>query len=284
MTRVLKACGLMAIVGFWELSGFAIAAHKPQETTFPISGHVSGFRLAGLEPDGDPLYQTVLVLRLSPAGGLPAVNLIANAYLENFKPDTTPILPDLLNPTHTATNLGGFLDGKALLTDNAGDAVLIGSFLAEAFLDNSNHAVIRLAGNGTGNLRGRFTLKKDGSLTGTLQGNISLSASALSQIRAHRHAKMRPLKQVISVVSVQPHAMMGRSTSPSASTVPLHTAYGTTKNAAPLAGYTAGTSGGGGISWHISAWTVVSALGAIASLILGVILFWSERKRTRSAL
>jgi hypothetical protein len=238
-----------------------------------VRGSVQGYGLAGVEPDGDPLYRVVLQNRLPASGNIPAVNLIVSSYLENFKPDTTPVLPDLLHPKQDARNLGGFLQGKALLTDDAGNVLYLGSFLAEAFLDNTNHAVMTLYGSGSafgggGSLKGTFTLNKSGTLTGRFQGRLKLSAAAQRQIAANRGKKLRPIQQIIKAVTVVPHyygTAGNKSSGP-----PLHTGFG--KPAAT-----------GGSTHHLSPWTIVAAAGAAVSLLMAGVLFLIERRRAPPA-
>ena len=244
-----------------------------------LQGSVQGFRLAGIEPDGDPLYQVLLQTRLSPAGGTPPVNLIVDAYLENFQPDTTPILPDLLYPNRTAQNLGGFLQGKILLTDDAGQTLYIGDFLAEAFLDSSHHSVMRLDGSGAAaggsvSLKGIFTVHRDGSLRGHLSGHIALPPPARRQILRHRGARMRPLQQIISAVTVRPAPMKGRATKGSTG-VPLRTGYPTPQPTAVAA-----SPSTTGATRQVSTLTIVAAVGAALAFLLAGVLFWSERKRS----
>lgn len=250
-----------------------------------VAGQVAGFRLAGVEPDGDPLDQVALQTTLSPSGGLPKLHLIVSAYLENFKADTTPILPDLLHPHRTATNLGGFLQGKALLTDDAGEVLYLGSFLNEAFLDSSNHTVMRLYGSGVaygsnGSLQGQFVLHKDGSLKGAFAGHLRLPPAALRQLIRHRGARLKPIKQIISVVTVRPAPMLG--TNPKGSVgAPLKTGFGQgTPSPVPLVQSTplpstvpASPSGG------ISRWTIAAGIGAVLSLMIGLVLFAFDRRR-----
>ena len=242
-----------------------------------INGHLAGFQIAGIEPDGDPLYQVVLQTKLSSSQGIPPVNLIVSAYLENFTPDTTPILPDLLHPKRTAQNLGGFLQGKALLTDDAGEVLFIGSFLAEAFLDNSNHLVTSLDGTGMASgghrrLKGIFRLRKDGLLWGTLSGQIALPATAHRQVLQHRGAKMKPLTQIIKVVTVRPAPMRGRATTGSPG-APLRTGYPT-----PVPGSTFRPTSSAQ-SRSISPWTIVAGVGAIVAFLLAGILYWTGRRQ-----
>jgi hypothetical protein len=238
-----------------------------------LAGQIAASRLSGVEPDGDPLYQVVLQTKLAASQGLPAVHLIVSAYLENFQPDTTPILPDLLRPNQNAQNLGGFLQGKALLTDNAGNVLYIGSLVAEAFLDNTNHVAMTLTGSGTafgdkGKLLGAFTLHKDGSLTGSLKGTLALSASARRQILANHGARMKPLKDIISVVTVRPHPMVGRATG-GVRTTPLPS------NFAPPPQSSGGSS-------HVNPWSIVAAVGAVLSLVVAGVLYMMERHRAAS--
>lgn len=141
-----------------------------------------------------------------------------------------PMLPDLLHPSQTARNLAGFLQGKALITDNAGAVLYLGSFLAEAFLNNQNHAVLTLAGSGPAYgssvvVKGAFRLRHDGTLNGRFHGQISLTSATLQEIANHSASRMRAIKSIISTVTVRPHAMVGRSATKS-SGIPLHTGFG----------------------------------------------------------
>jgi hypothetical protein len=241
------------------------AAAAVYRSTF--HGNVAGYRLAGIEPDGDPLDQVVLSTTLRPTATTPSLHLIIDSYLENFKPDTTPILPNLLHPNQTATNLGGFLSGKALLTDNAGSILYLGSFVGEAFLDNSNNAVMTLYGSGPaygaqGRLRGTFTLHRSGSLNGALSGTLALPAAARRQIAVHNKAGMAPLKKIISAVTVKPAYMVGRAVKPS-STAPLRTGFSSTHAASP--------------SRPLPLTTILSGAGAVFFLALGCVLYWRSR-------
>jgi hypothetical protein len=237
-----------------------------------ITGQVAASRLSGVEPDGDPLYQVVLQTRLSASRGIPAGNLIVEAYLENFQPDTTPILPDLLHPNQTAQNLGGFLQGKALLTDDAGNVLYVGTIVVEGFLDNSNHLAVTLTGSGAasggkGKLLGAFTLHKDGSLAGRLKGSLVLPSAARRQLLAKLGVKMKPLKDIISVVTVRPHPMVGRAGG--AVTTPLPS------------NYVPPTASGG--SKHLNPWSIVAAIGAVVSLLLAGVLYFMEKRKAARA-
>jgi hypothetical protein len=248
------------------------AAKAGPQYSSGLNGNVAGYRLAGVEPDGDPLYQVVLQTRLSAQRQVPALNLIVSSYYENFRPDTTPILPDLLNPKDVAKNLGGFLQGKVLLTDDAGDVLYLGSFLAEAFFDNSNHTVMNMDGSGsaagvTASLKGAFTLHKDGSLHGALSGRLRLPTAALRQVRQHRGEKMKPLKQIISLVTVRPAPMRGRATNGSTG-APLRTGFGSQSGNGVLSSS----------SRHVSPWTIAAASCAVVSFLISGVLFWRGRR------
>jgi hypothetical protein len=226
--------------------------------------------LSGVEPDGDPLYQVVLQTRLAASRGIPATHLIVEAYLENFQPDTTPILPDLLHPNQTARNLGGFLQGKALLTDDSGNVLYLGTIVVEAFLDNSNHLAMTLTGSGAasgggGRMLGIFTLHKDGSLSGSLKGTLSLPPKARGQLTAERGRKMKPLKDIISAVTVKPHPMVGRA------------AGGGRTNPLP-SNFVPATSGGGAA--RVNPWSIVAAIGAVLSLLLAGVLYMLDKRKS----
>ena len=279
-----RMCGIvlaMALAG--TMFGTTAAAGTPARYAPTMVGMVAGFRLAGIEPDGDPLDQVVLQTELTPSGGMPRVHLIVDSYLENFKPDTTPILPDLLNPRRTAQNLGGFLQGKVLVTDDAGTVLAIGSFLAEAFIGNSsNHAVMKLYGSGTGYggkgaLKGGFTLRKDGTLAGALTGTLTLPPAAHRAIAQHASHPVHSfgaaaLKKIISAVSVQPAPMMGRATTGSRG-APLRTGFGTPKSAPSTAKPVATTTA----SRHLSPLTAAALGGAVVCFLIAAALWWKGR-------
>ncbi|HZU13650.1 MAG TPA: hypothetical protein VFB58_12495 [Chloroflexota bacterium] len=227
-----------------------------------ISGSVADFRLAGIEPDGDPLDQVLLQTTLAPSAGMPRLHLIVDTYLENFQPDTTPVLPDLLHPNQTAQNLGGFLQGKALVADDAGKVLYLGTFIAEAFLNNSNHMVLSAPGQGMARggeiaIKGTFTLRKNASLRGALTGRVVLPAGARRAIARDQGAKFPPVRTLLSGVTVHPHAMMGRNTQ--SHQVPLHTGYGPRSHRS------------------ISPVTIVTAAGAVVCFLLAVVLWRRQR-------
>jgi hypothetical protein len=283
---------LVALLLLALTAGSASAAGGGGRSYSPsIAGEVSGFRLAGIEPDGDPLDQVVLQTRLSPSGSLPSMHLIVDSYLENFTPDTTPVLPDLLNPNKTAENLGGFLQGKVLLTDDAGAVVALGSFLAEAFIgDNSNHTVMKLYGTGagyggTGSLKGSFILHRDGTLAGTLTGRLTLPDRALRQIASHRNPKVavfgrKLLTSIINTVTVRPAPMMGKATTGSVG-APLHTGYGTSKGqiqVTPVPPPQSQPQPAPTAQRRLSPWTMAAFAGAIVSFVIAGALWWTNRK------
>lgn len=232
-----------------------------------LTGRVVGYRLSGIEPDGDPIDQVILSTTLASAHGIPRLHLIVSSYLENFKPDTTPVLPDLLHPQHDAQNMGGFLEGKSLITDDAGDILYVGDFLAEAFFNNTNHAVFSLSGRGPARgghvtLKGIFTLHRDASLSGTLSGTITLPAAARAQLRAHAGRTMRSIKDIISAVTVHPAPMMGRSTTGNSRAV-LHTGYGPTPSSHRA----------------LNPITIIAGIGVVVSLLWAGLLLRNDRRR-----
>jgi hypothetical protein len=249
-----------------------------------MHGQVVGYRLAGIEPDGDPLDQVVLKTALGASHGMPGLHLIIDAYLENFKPDTTPILPDLLHPKQTAHNLGGFLQGKALITDDAGQVLYIGSFIAEAFLDSTNHAVMRLYGSGAayqsgGTLKGTFTLHRDASLDGSFTGHIPLPGPALRQVRRDQGKPMKAIRKIISVVTVHPGYMVGKATTRSSSK-PLKTGYGSTSSS--HSAYKPPSTPSSPSSPPLrSLLTIAAGVGAVICLALGLFLFWQDRRTSQ---
>ncbi len=254
----MPALALLVLAWFVSLAPAPYAAH--------MQGAVAGFRLAGIEPDGDPLDQVVLDTTLTSLGNTPRLRLIVDSYLENFQPDTTPILPDLLHPNQTAQNLGGFLQGKALITDGAGDVLYLGSFLSEAFLSGGNNAVMTLYGSGaaygsTVRLKGTFTPRRDGKLSGYLSGSLRLPPAALRQVEAHRNGPRKALKDIINAVTVKPAPMVGRATKGS-SGVTLHTGFGTPHS----------------LARRPSLLTIVAGTAALLSFLAGIILYLRDRK------
>ena len=184
-------CLMVALCSVASIVTPGAAAAAPYAPS--LHGKVVKFGLSGFEPDFDPIYRVIISATLHDGrkGGLPDAMLVLSAYLENFQPDTTPMLPDLLHPNQTATSLGGFLTGKAALVNAAGHIVYRGSLLAETFLDNSAHVVLDLddvkapaAGSPALRLRGVFTLRKDLTLRGWLRAVGRPALPALAAPRA----------------------------------------------------------------------------------------------------
>lgn len=275
MIHALTLATALLIAALAPLRVSARADHAASGYHPSVSGKLIGYRLAGIEPDGDPLDQIALQTTLSPSATVPSMRLFVNAYLENFKPDTTPILPDLLNRNKQAQNLGGFLQGKALITDNAGNVLYIGAFLAEAFLNNSNHAVMQLDGGSAAasshaRLQGTFSLNKQGALHGAFQGRLTLPVAALRQIERYRKATIQSaqVKSILDAVKVKPAAMVGRKTARS-QTVPLHTGYANTTPARTVTTHS---------TRRVSQWTIIAGAGAVVCFVTAALLFIRERR------
>lgn len=261
----------LVLVVLFASSVSVYASATPYRTE--MRGDAAAFRLSGIEPDGDPIDQVILRTRLGGNPALPDSHLIIDAYLENFQPDTTPILPDLLHPSKKAINLGGFLEGKALLTDDAGNVILIGSFLAEAFFNNSNHTVMRLFGREGSALsvRGIFRLRRDGSIHGSLSGFVHLAGHIRRDFVNNRGAAMRPLKDIIKTVTVRPAPMRGRATRGTPGT-PLHTGFGTSHSSSSR-GVTDASP-----NRPIPALTWRAGIAAAGCLVIALGLFWRQRR------
>jgi len=181
-------------------------------TAFVYTADAVNFDLSGLEPDFDPIYKVVVsgALRDTERAGqpLPESTLVLDAYLEVFQPDTTPVLPDLLHPDSVATNLAGFLSGKAALVNEGGTVVYQGSLLAEIFQDNTEHLVVDLSPAGSGasvRLQGEIALVKGGTEHGTL---LALSPLARAKLAVPR-GKTPSWQQIVSAMSVSKPAMIG---------------------------------------------------------------------------
>lgn len=199
----------------------ASAAAAPPLYRAAFTGTVVQFGLSGFEPDFDAIDRVVISATLHDtrrAGlALPDAHLVLSAYLENFQPDTTPVLPDLLHPNQTATSLGGFLSGKAALLNNAGRLRYKGSLLAETFLDNSAHVVIDVQPTGAPatapvlRLEGIFTLYKAGTtlnVHGEMHAIRRLLASERASLRVP-HGRAPSWQSVIAGLSVHIPTMMG---------------------------------------------------------------------------
>jgi hypothetical protein len=162
-----------------------------------------------------------------------------------------------------------------LITDDAGNVLYIGSFLAEAFLDNSNHVVMKLDGSenaygGQAVLKGTFRLAKSGALRGALTGRMVLPAAARQQILHNRGARMRDLKKIIGTVTVRPAPMMGKAKTGTPN-APLHTGFGkVTKPAAKPSGRSS------------MQWILMAGAGILAVLAAGVFLYLALADSGRS--
>jgi hypothetical protein len=211
------------------------AATARASYTLSLTGTAVNFELSGLEPDFDPLYRVIIDATLHdrrPTGlALPDARLILSAYLEVFQPDTTPVLPDLLHPDQVATDLGGFLQGKAVLLNRGGQIVYRGSLLAEIFADSTEHLVVDLmpAISGKGvqpvRLQGVVTLHRGGAENATLRALQPLARAALDVPKG----KEPSWKTVIDGISVHRPAMMGTGgtaagRAPAKSAAPAHRA------------------------------------------------------------
>lgn len=201
-------------------SGFAVgaAASTSAATTFEFTGKAMNFDLSGLEPDFDPIYKLVVSGTLHDGrqgDHLPDATLILSAYLEVFQPDTTPVLPDLLHTDQVATDLAGFLSGKAALVNRAGRVVYQGSLLAEIFQGNGEHLIVDLSRTPSGStvrLQGAITLAQGGGERGTLHALSPLVRDALAVPAGHAPS----WQQVIASMSVHKPVMMGTAAPPGA--------------------------------------------------------------------
>ncbi len=200
---------------------YADAASAP--FTVALRGAMVRFDLSGTEPDGDPIIHAAMdtILRdarsAGVAGALPPSRLVLSAYLENFSPGTTPVLPDLLRPDQAATGLGGFMQGKAALLDAAGHIAYRGGLLAEVFTDNSVHLVVDLGRVGAPTtaaplrLLGAMTLRKDLTLTGALRAPGGLTASDVAALRVRpRHGAGPSWQAVVHALAVRQPPQVGR--------------------------------------------------------------------------
>jgi hypothetical protein len=206
-----------ALVGLCLL--FAAAptgsAAQPGPYSPSLSGHAVKFALSGFEPDFDPIYNIVISAKLHDAGAaVPDTMLVLSMYLEVFKPDTTPVLPDLLHPNQDATNLAGFMQGRAVLVNAAGHIAYKGTVLAEIFFDNSVHALLNLHTDSAQivssllRLNGVFTLYKGGTQTGSLHTDGPMDAAARDALIVPRGPAMT-WQQALNGVSVAFPKMMG---------------------------------------------------------------------------
>lgn len=187
----------------------------PQSYQLAFTGTAVDFNLSGMEPDFDPLYRVTVsgsLRDLRPAGqALPNATLVLSAYMEVFQPDTMPILPDLIHPEQTASNLAGFLSGKAALVNVGGRVVYRGNLLAEIFADNTEHLLVDLYPVGAAptaaaiRVQGAIDLKKGGAEYGTVRALRPLMRAALAVPRGHQPS----WQSVIAGLGVRVPAMVG---------------------------------------------------------------------------
>ncbi|HZS87421.1 MAG TPA: hypothetical protein VFE42_08030 [Chloroflexota bacterium] len=215
---------VLAVALFRPALSSAQAAGAALSTT--MTGNIVAYAMSGFEPDFDPIYRVVISGDLDVSqpeySVVPDQELVISAYLENFQPTTTPILPDLLHPNQTASSLGGFMTGKAALANAAGVITYKGVVLIETFLDNSAHFVMTLDGQGPAGqapplrLRGSFTLYKNLTIQGAAQATRSLTTAELAAWSAP-HGHPLSWQSIVGQLTVAKPRMMGTSggTSPS---------------------------------------------------------------------
>lgn len=244
-------------------------AAAPPVLQAALSGTVVKYGLSGFEPDFDPIDRIVISSTLHdkrPASvALPDSQLVLSAYLENFQPDTTPVLPDLLHPNQTATSLGGFMQGKVALVNAAGHLGYKGSLLAEVFLDNSVHIVIDVQPSGaaasapTLRLAGLFTLYKVGSaftVRGALHSARSLTARESASLRVPRGQPVS-WQSIVSGLTVHPPHMMGTAGTPHPTMTPVSTQSG-----API---------------QSGSVRMIALAGMVIALAIVILLLWRQR-------
>jgi hypothetical protein len=211
--RLLLASLALAALSF-SLVHNVVTANAAPATPYhgTLRGSVVAFKPAGMEPDFDLIDKVVLKTILH-ASGYPPMTLILDVYLENFQPDTTPVLPDILNGKTQAQNLGGFLQGAAIVIDPSGNILYVGEMLAEAFLDNSNHMLVTAKGRaaakgGSLRLKSIFVLNRRFQVHGTIWGNLRLPAAARLALE-RKGSGGRTLNAILKQFVVPPPPMRG---------------------------------------------------------------------------
>ena len=186
-----------------------------QSYTATLHGRIVQAAMSGFEPDFDPIYRLIISTTLhDQRGALPDSMLILSLYLENFQPGTTPELPDLLDPNHVATNLGGFMQGKVVLATGRNHIRFRGSLLAEVFLDNSVHLIVDLNRAGAPEttpalrLKGHFTLHKDYTLVGTVSAVRGLTPPEVAALQGPRDGTVS-WQTIVRGLAVSRPPMMG---------------------------------------------------------------------------
>jgi hypothetical protein len=204
--------------------------------------------------------------------------LVLDLYLESFQPDTTPILPDLLHPGQTATNLVGFMQGAAAIVNRGGQIAYRGDAMAEVFADSMVHLVLlhmqRPGASATAGLRlqGVLTLYKGGTQIGELRALTPVDRNALAVPRGPAVS----WQSVIASMTVHLPRMMGTAggspppgtptTLPNALTAPTPTPSPTSTLAAARSTRRS----------HTSRLTYAAALALIA---VGLLLWWRGGRR-----
>jgi hypothetical protein len=119
-----------------------VAAHQHPSSGKPthafrasLTGSTIYSSLSGFEPDFDPIVRIIIVTHAY-ARGLPPLNLLLDAYIEQFQSDTQPVLPDLIHPkVALSSTLGGFFSGKAMIVGPSNQILYSGNMLAEALVN-----------------------------------------------------------------------------------------------------------------------------------------------------
>jgi len=212
---------LCLTLAMWPRPVARAASPAPAGGPASLHGRVVTFARNGYEPDGDPVDRVIIAARLHDRRRvpvtLPDTTLVLSTYLENFQTATVPILPDLLQKDVTATSLGGFIQGKAALVDDAGHVRYKGGVLAETFFDNTVHMVADMDPQGMPatvpslRLSGIFALSGD-KANPWVDGSLRLSRSLSSSERAALYvARPRPVswRAVVATMRVRYPRMMG---------------------------------------------------------------------------
>ena len=170
--------------------GATAAAASTAKFHGTFAGNVIWYYPAGFEPDFDPIERVIIQTTLH-SPHTPPMTLILDAYLENFKPDTTPILPDLIHPNiQLSTTLGGFFTGQAIVVAPSDRIIYTGMMLAEAFITphGVQHMILRLTGQGAAlggvmNLDSVFHVNKSFAVHGFVYGKVRLPVRAVRLLK-----------------------------------------------------------------------------------------------------
>ncbi len=203
----------------------AAMAAPSSRTVNNFHGHFVGniiyFNPAGFEPDFD-LIQRVIIQTTVYSPHTPPMTLILDAYLENFQPDTTPILPDLIHPSvQVSTTLGGFFTGEAIVVGPSKRVLFKGLMLAEAFVNplgkasngTVQHMLLRLSGQGPAsgavmNLDSIFRAYKSSKVQGSLYGKVKISPAVMRMLRGPG-SRTLSLHEILRQFNVQKPAQKG---------------------------------------------------------------------------